>query len=123
MKDDWVYLQHILDEIEYLEGVRSTPTSYETFIEDKTLCRAITRSLEIIGEAAKNVPEPVRAAHPEIPWKFMAGIRDKMIHGYFAIDYEIVWDVIQNKIPGLEPDIRTIRDEMRRDTKTRKGTR
>lgn len=110
----------MLDEIEYLVEVRSVPASYENFILDKTLCRAVTRSLEIIGEAAKNVPEPVRLAHPEIPWKFMAGIRDKIIHGYFAIDYEIVWDVIRNKIPGLEPDIRAIRDEMKRDTKSRK---
>ncbi|MCK9630615.1 MAG: DUF86 domain-containing protein [Methanoregula sp.] len=120
MKDDWVYLQHILDEIEYLEGVRSSLTSYEHFIGDKTLCRAVTRSLEIIGEATKNVTDPVRTAHPEIPWKFMAGIRDKIIHGYFAIDYEIIWDIIQNKLPGLEPDIRAIRDEMKRDAKTRK---
>jgi len=122
LKDDWVYLQHILDEIEYLEGVRSSLTSYEHFIWDKTLCRAATRSLEIIGEATKNVPDPVRTAHPEIPWKFMAGIRDKIIHGYFAIDYEIIWDVIQNKLPGLEPDIRIIRDEMKREATTRKGS-
>jgi len=93
---------------------------YEKFSHDKTLCRAVTRSLEIIGEALKNVPDPVRTAHPEIPWKFMAGIRDKMIHGYFAIDYEIVWDVIQNKLPELEPDIRAIRDELKEDAGSRK---
>ena len=119
MKDEWVYLQHILDEIEYLAGVRSSLISCENFVGDKTLCRAVTRSLEIIGEAAKNVPDPVRTAHPEIPWKFMAGIRDKIIHRYFAIDYEIVWDVIQNKLPGLEPDIRAIRDEIKEATKIR----
>ncbi|MCQ8893245.1 MAG: DUF86 domain-containing protein [Methanolinea sp.] len=68
--------------------------------------------MEIIGEAAKNVPEVVTRNYPEIPWKFMAGLRDKIIHGYFAINYDIVWDVVIHKIPELEPKIRAMYDEM-----------
>jgi uncharacterized protein with HEPN domain len=109
-----MYLRHILDEIEYLESLRPS-LRYEDLTHDKTTGHAVTRALEIIGEAAKNVPDPLKKAHPEIPWKFMAGIRDKVIHGYFAINYEIVWDVIQHKLPKLEPEIRLLYDTMEPD--------
>jgi uncharacterized protein with HEPN domain len=114
LKDKRVYLRHILDEIEYLESLRPS-LRYEDLTQDKTTGHAVTRALEIIGEAAKNVPDPFRKAHPEIPWKFMAGLRDKVIHGYFAINYEIVWDVIQHKLPELEPEIRLLYDAMEPD--------
>lgn len=111
MKDDLVYLRHILDEIEYLNSLCPTIT-YDNLLSNKTTEHAVTRSLEIIGEAAKNVPEKIKRETPGIPWKFMAGIRDKVIHGYFAINYEIVWDVIQHKLPELEPEIRSLVDSM-----------
>jgi uncharacterized protein with HEPN domain len=104
----------MLDEIEYLNSLRPTIT-YDDFLNDKTTEHAVTRSLEIIGEAAKNVPDKIKKDNPKIPWKFMAGIRDKVIHGYFAINYEIIWDVIQHKLPELEPEIRSLCDSMRRD--------
>lgn len=68
------------------------------------------RSLEIIGEAVKNLPHEFRQKHPEIDWKTIAGMRDKLIHGYFGVDYELVWDVVQNKIPRLQNDIEAIID-------------
>lgn len=71
--------------------------------------------MEIIGEAGKNIPDDVKRDHPEIPRKFMAGIRDTIIHGYFAINYDIVWDVIIHKIPELETKIRAIYNEMGSD--------
>ena len=111
MKDSRVYLIHILDEIHLIRSVCETLT-YEEFKSDKAKEHTITRALEIIGEAAKNLPEEVTREHPEIPWKFMAGLRDKIIHGYFAINYDIVWDVITQKIPELEPKIRAIYDDM-----------
>ena len=114
MKDDRVYLQHILDEIEYLESLRPS-LSYANLCQDKTTEHAVTRALEIIGEAAKNVPDTIKKESPKIPWKFMAGLRDKVIHGYFAINYEIVWDVVQNKLPELEPEIRSLYDAMEPD--------
>ena len=66
------------------------------------LCRAVVRSIEIIGEASKKIDEEFKATHPPIEWKKMAGARDKLIHDYFGIDYDIVWDIIVTKIP--DPD-------------------
>lgn len=114
MKDSRVYLIHILDEIQLIRSVCETLT-YEEFKSDAVKEHTITRALEIIGEAAKNVPEVVKRDHPEIPWKFMAGLRDKIIYGYFTINYDIVWDVITHKIPELESKVRAIYDEMEPD--------
>ena len=114
MKDSRVYLDHILDEIALIQSVSGALT-YEEFITNKEKEHAITRSLEIIGEAAKNIPEKVKEEHPEIPWKFMAGLRDKIIHGYFAINYDIVWDVVTRKIPELEPQIQAVCNSLEPD--------
>ena len=94
-------LQHIRDEVEYLLN-NSKELSFEVFSNDQTLIRAYARSLEIIGEASKKIPSSFKKKHPEIEWKGMAGMRDKLIHDYFGIDLEIVWDVIQSKLPHLE---------------------
>jgi uncharacterized protein with HEPN domain len=64
--------------------------------------------LEIIGEAAKQVPEDFRNQHPNVQWKSMAGMRDRLIHAYFGVDYEIVWDVVQTRIPELRQQIASI---------------
>ncbi len=66
------------------------------------LCRAVVRSIEIIGEASKKIDEEFKSSHIHIEWKKMAGARDKLIHDYFGIDYDIVWDIIKNKIPDLD---------------------
>ena len=68
--------------------------------------RAFVRSLEIIGEADKKLPDDFRQRFPEIEWKLIAGMRDKLIHGYFGIDQEIVWDVVTNKVPELAEKLR-----------------
>ena len=78
---------------------------FEKFVSDDTLTRAFARSLEIIGEAAKKGPEKTRVAYPEVEWKLVAGMRDKLIHHYFGIDYELVWDVVRNKVPALKKQI------------------
>ena len=100
-------LHHILDEIKYLtrqtEGLEK-----DRFLQDETLRRAFIRSLEIIGEAAKQVPEEFRRKHKNIEWRSIAGMRDLLIHRYFGVDYDLVWDVIISKVPQLQHDIEII---------------
>ena len=98
------YLRHILAETDFLQ-VRSAGLSRDDFLADETLRRAFARSLEIIGEASKKLPEPFRAQHPEVEWRAMAGMRDHLIHGYFAVDFELVWDVVTTKVPALHRHI------------------
>ena len=101
------YLSHILDEVNYLLD-SSKATSQEQFMHDMTLQRAFSRSLEIIGEAAKNLPEDFSRSYDEIDWKSIAGMRDRLIHHYFGVDYEIVWDVVKNEIPKLKEQVSQI---------------
>ena len=100
-------LQHMLDETEYLL-VESRSLSREQFLTDDTRRRAFVRSIEIIGEAAKGVPKSFRDKHREVPWQSIAGMRDRLIHGYFAVDFEIVWDVVENKIPLLSEQLQQL---------------
>jgi uncharacterized protein with HEPN domain len=104
------YLLHIRVEADYLLEYR-TDVTFDAFMADETLRRAFVRSLEIIGEAAKKVPEEFRAEHAQIEWRAMTGMRDRLIHDYFGVDYEIVWDVVQNRIPNLRCQIASILDE------------
>ncbi|MEW6069405.1 MAG: DUF86 domain-containing protein [Candidatus Thermoplasmatota archaeon] len=100
MRNYHEYLKHIRDECEYLvEKVREL--SREKFVKDETLKRAFVRSLEIIGEATKKIPDEFKQKYPDVNWKEMAGMRDVLIHGYFGVNYNIVWDIVVNHIPLL----------------------
>jgi uncharacterized protein with HEPN domain len=72
--------------------------------------RAFARSLEVIGEAVKNIDDDFRSQHPQVEWRKIAGMRDKLIHYYFGVDYPLVWDVVTRKIKPLKDQLETIRD-------------
>jgi uncharacterized protein with HEPN domain len=95
--------QNMQDAEEFIQGL-----SYEQFVADKRTFNAVVRSLEVIGEAAKNVTDEIRTKYPLVPWKEMAGMRDKVIHFYFGVDREAVWIAVKDRIPALRPLIEQI---------------
>ena len=101
--------KHIFDEIVFLESETRT-ISEEVFLKDEKTQRAFARSIEIIGEAVKNISSDVIIKYKEVPWRNIAGMRDKLIHGYFSVDYEIVWDVAKNIIPEFKNQLIKIMD-------------
>ena len=103
------FLRHILVEADYLLA-RSHGLTYNDFATDETLRRAFVRSLEIVGEAAKKTPEEFRAQHPQVEWSAMARMRDRLIHAYFGVDFELVWDVVRHRVPELRARIAAILD-------------
>lgn len=101
------FLRHILDETEYLI-LTSKNLTKDTFLEDETLKRAFCRSLEIIGEAVKQLPDSFREQYPAIEWRKIAGMRDRLIHNYFGVDYDIVWDAVVTEVPRLNTKVEEI---------------
>jgi uncharacterized protein with HEPN domain len=95
------FILHIQEEVEFCLHHLSSK-SFEAFANDGILCRAIVRSLEIIGEASKHVSAEFRNKYPLIEWKMMTGMRDRLIHHYFGIDYETVYNTVQNDLPMLQ---------------------
>lgn len=93
-------LRHIRDECAYLTN-RTRGLKRDEFLASEDLKRAFVRSLEIVGEATKQVPQEFREQHPELPWRLMAGMRDRLIHDYGGVDYEIVWQTVTEDVPTL----------------------
>jgi uncharacterized protein with HEPN domain len=87
---------------------------FGTFVGDKKTVNAVIRSMEVMGEAARKIPTEVREKYPEIPWKRMSGMRDKLIHEYSGIDLEIVWNVVKTELPPIKPLFQQILHDMER---------
>lgn len=106
------YILDILTSIqeieEFVEGM-----NFEDFVEDRKTVNAVIRSLEVMGEAVKKIPSEIRKKYPEIPWKYIAGMRDKLIHEYHGVDLEIVWEVVEKEIPSLKPKFEKILEELK----------
>ena len=93
-----LYIKDILQSIHQIESFVEG-LQYEEFRKDDKTASAVIRKLEIIGEAAKQIPTRIRQTHPELPWTEMARMRDKLIHSYFGVDHEIVWKVVKERLP------------------------
>lgn len=106
-KDDAIFLKHILESIELIEQYTHNVTM-EQFLDNPQMQDAIIRRFEIIGEATKNISSTIRTTHPDIPWKSMAGIRDILIHEYFGVDLDEIWDTCMNDLPILKEQIKKI---------------
>jgi len=108
------FLKDILKAMEKIETYSKSLT-FEDFLNNDLVQDGIVRNLEIIGESVKNIPQEIRNIKPEIEWRKIAGLRDILIHAYFEIDLEIVWDIIKNKIPSLKEKILELLSELKKN--------
>jgi uncharacterized protein with HEPN domain len=104
-------LKDILAAVETIETFVKGMSFEEFRVDDKTTS-AVVRKFEIIGEATKQIPENIRQQYPGVPWKDMAGMRDKLIHFYFGVDYQLVWATIKQRLPQLKDEMQKILDEL-----------
>lgn len=107
MREYRMFLADIVEAVDEIEEFTSG-MDFTAFLNDRKTRKAVVKNIEIIGEAAKHVPDEIKASYPDIQWRVIAGMRDRLTHGYFGIDYEIVWDVVGNRLIDLRDAIRKI---------------
>jgi uncharacterized protein with HEPN domain len=103
LKDDRVFLAHILDAIQRIESF--TAPGHEQFASQTIIQDAVIRNLEVIGEVVKSLSEEMRSHHPDVPWKQIAGMRDVLIHNYFGVKLEAIWRVVVDHLPQLKAKV------------------
>lgn len=106
-RDPEIFLGHILESIDFIEEYTADISQAE-FSQSREKVDAVTRRIEIIGEATKNLPANFRATAMHIPWKQMTGMRDNLIHEYFGIDYDEVWKTVKEDLPALKREIKKL---------------
>lgn len=111
MSRDLAFLRHMLDEVRFIRSC-SRGLDLDGLREDPVMQRAFLRSLEVIGEAVKNLSGELRAEHTEVEWRKVAGLRDRLIHHYFEVEWRVVWDVVTNSLPDLEAKLEAIIEEV-----------
>ena len=107
-RDYKVYVDDVLTSIHKIK-VYTNGLSKKRFLGDEKTIDAVVRNLEIIGEAIKKIPENIRSKYPNVEWRKITGLRDILVHEYFGVDAEIIWDIVHNKIPELDKEIQQIK--------------
>jgi len=108
-----LFIQDILQAIKDIDEFTSN-MDFEEFCKDEKTKSAVVWQIHIIGEASKNISKSISDKYKEVPWKYMARIRDKIVHFYFGIDYEIVWDVVKKKLPEIKPLIEKVLTDLKK---------
>lgn len=114
MSDRWEFLDYLEDILEAADHTQNFITGLEQrdFIADTRTVFAVIRALEIIGEAARHVPQEIRDRYPAVPWRGMTGMRDRLIHDYTRVNLDIVWNVLQNELPIIRVQIAQVLEEL-----------
>lgn len=111
MREPSLYLRDILESIGLIEQFVAG-MELEDFKSDIKTSDAVIKRFENIGEATKNIPDEMKTRYPDVPWKEMAGMRDKLVHFYFGVKHELVWAAIKSRIPSIKPLLRKILDDL-----------
>ncbi len=113
MKDERAYLLHAIEAIDAIQ--RYTVDGREAFFSDGKTQDAVIRNIEILGQAVKGISDDTRALEPGVPWRKIAGMRDKLIHEYFGVDLALVWDVVEDELPALRPQLERLSQRLREE--------